>query len=364
MSKLCIRLSLLLILFSMQVLAWGYHDAMDYGSPLVCVTPISSAMGGVWSLPSGGSASIFLNPAELSLLDGTHINATTGIVQWHTYSYGSAEFHHHQSGTTFSGATASIGFGISDRISFGAGVSGVSNFDFDGENLEIEITGPGIYEVPVIDNLDSRGSLWEVNTGLSFDISDWLIAGVSGGVRSGSGSYTLVRNVMDPSVQDDTTSVDWDATDFCAHVGVLMPLDFGTFGISGTNASTRYRSRVAVGFQKELEILNGSTLGIEFDVQSIENDNRAISGRFFGYFSEMIRNVRSIYSVGFDRARDYHLAALCLSTGASIKLGDVNLDMAISWRSRSRAGYSFTDANLEHIDDSGTYYNIGMNWKL
>ena len=346
------------------VLAWGFHDAMDYGSPIVAVTPKSSAMGGVWSMPSGGPASIFLNPAELATLDSTVITVGTGLIQWNTYTYGADEFTQILSGTVFGLLTAAIGFELTDRISLGAGVARVSDFGFEGENLEITPDGPGRYKIYAVNNLDSHGSLWEVNTGISFELSDWLVAGASGGLRSGSGSWTNVYNLPYESVPDDTTTLDWDELDFCAHIGFLMPFEFGTFGISGTNASGRYRSRVAVGFQKDFEILYGSTLGLEVDVQSIEEDNPAVSGKFFGFFSEMIPRVRSIYSVGFDRASDYKRTGLCLSTGACIDLGRMDLDLAISWRRRSKAGFSFPERYLDNIDDSGTYYNIGLNWKL
>ncbi|MCD4849083.1 MAG: hypothetical protein K8R76_12955 [Candidatus Aegiribacteria sp.] len=361
-------ISALLLILSVAcpslVLAWGFHDAMDYGSPIAAVTPKSSAMGGVWSMPSGGPASIFLNPAELSTLDSAVITVGTGVIQWSTFTYGEHAFSQILSGTILGTATAAIGFRLSDRISMGAGVARVSDFGFEGESLEITLNGPGRYRVYAASNLDSRGSLWEVNTGMSFKLSNWLIAGASGGLRSGSGSWTLVYNLLYESVPNDTTSLDWDELDFCAHIGVLMPLEIGTFGISGTNASGRYRSRVAIGYQKDLEILNGSTLGFEVDVQSIEDDNPEVSGKFFAVFAEMIPKVRSIYSVGFDRASDYKRAGLCLSTGACIDLGRMDLDMAISWRSRSRAGFSFPEPHLDNIDDSGTYYNIGLNWKL
>ena len=347
-----------------RVLAWGFHDAMEYGSPIAAVTPKSSAMGGVWSMPSSGPASIFLNPAELSMLNGTEITAGTGLIQWNTYTYGENEFTHIQSGTILGTTTVAVGFIITDRISFGAGVARVSDFGFDGENMEIVVPLPGRYEIYAVNNLESRGSLWEVNAGMSFEFCDWLIAGASGGLRSGSGSWTLMHNILGESAPDDTTSLDWDESDFCAHIGLLSPFNFGTWGISGTNASGRYRSRIAIGYQKDLEILNGSTLGFEFDVQSIEEDNPAMSGKFFAVFSEMIPSVRSVYSVGFDRASDYKRAALCLSTGTCIDFGRLDLDMAISWRSRSRSGFSFPEPYIDNIDDSGTYYNIGLNWKL
>ncbi|MCK4505936.1 MAG: hypothetical protein KAW14_09980, partial [Candidatus Aegiribacteria sp.] len=177
---------------------------MDYGSPIVAVTPKSSAMGGVWSMPSAGPASIFLNPAELSMLDSTVITVGTGLIQWNTYTYGANEFTQILSGTILGSLTAAVGFRLTDRISLGAGVARVSDFGFEGENLEIMLNGPGRYKVYAVNNLDSRGSLWEVNTGMSFELSDWLIAGASGGLRSGSGSWTRIYNLVYESVPNDT----------------------------------------------------------------------------------------------------------------------------------------------------------------
>ncbi|MCK5063835.1 MAG: hypothetical protein KAQ97_01060, partial [Candidatus Fermentibacteraceae bacterium] len=345
------------------VLAWGFHDALEYGSPLTCVTPKSTAMGGVWSLPSSGPASIFLNPAELYTLDGTEITVGTGLVQWHSYVHGELGFEHHDSGMVLGTFTAAAGTRISDAVSIGAGISRISDFGFEGVNKLIDNTGFGLYEIIAIDILDSRGTLSELNGGVSVELADWLKAGASGGLRFGTGSWTMIHTINDESTPDDTTSEDWKESDFCAHIGFLMPFEFGTFGISGTNSSDRYRSRVAVGFQKDFEILFGSTLGVEFDIQSIENEPE-ISGRFFGYMAEILPHTRSIYSVGFSRPSNYHRTALSISTGACIDFDRLGIDLTISWKSRSRDGHSFADNWIAHIDDSGTYYSVGMNWKL
>ena len=85
----------------------------------------------------------------------------------------------------------------------------------------------------------------------------------------------------------------------------------------------------------------------------------------FAYLKEMIPYVRSNYSAGFIRATDYQRVALCLSTGASITLGEsTNLDLGLSWRSRSRKGGAFPEPLIDNIDDSGSYYSAGLSWRL
>ena len=336
---------------------------MGNGSPIICITPKQSAMGGIWALPSSEAASIFLNPAELSMMDGTSIKVTTAIIEWHSYTSGALDYDRFDSGNLGS-VTVAAGTEISDAVSIGAGISRVSHFGFSGISNILKECGLNNYEIYSIDLLDSQGSLWEANTGVSWVLNDWLTAGVSGGLRFGSGSYTLRHDIVDPGDSDDTTEVDWEESDFCFHAGLLMPFKLGTFGISGTNKTGRYDSRVAFGFQRDFSILNGSTMGVEFDFKSIEEKNPALSGKMFIYTPEILRNVRSTYSVGFIRATDYRKSTLCLGTGTCIDFGRMNLDMAISWMSRSKAGYAFPEPYISNINDSGTYYSAGLSWSL
>ena len=352
-----------LIIFSSTVSAWGFHDALGNGTPIICITPKQSAMGGVWALPSSEAASIFLNPAELSMMDGTSIKITTAIIQWYSYISGTMDYDRFDSGTLGT-VTAAVGTEISDVVSIGTGIARVSHFGFSGISNILEECGLNEYRIYAIDLLDSRGSLWEANTGISVVISDWLTAGVSGGLRFGNGSYTLRHEIVDPLYPDDTTEVDWDESDFCFHAGLLMPFSFGTFAVSGTNPTGRYDSRVAFGFQKDFSLLNGSTLGVEFDVQSIEEKNCATSGKAFAYLPEIMPNIRSIYSVGFIRAVDANKASLCLGTGACVDFGKMDLDLSISWMSRSRRGNAFPEPYISNIDDRGTYYTAGLSWSL
>lgn len=351
------------LLLPSALLAWGFHDAIGSGSPLICVSTKSSAMGGVWSLPSSGAASIFLNPAELSMIDGALINTTISIVQWSENVNNAVDFDEYSSG--FTGTfTFAAGTEISDAVSIGAGITKVSDFGFDGILLFVEEIGVNSYQIFAIDVLDSQGSIWEANAGVSVVLTDWLTAGVSGGIRFGTGSWNRRHDIVDPVAIDDTTSGEWEEEDFCVHAGILMPFEFGTFGLSGTNATSRYRSRIAVGFQREFSILYGSTLGMEFDIQSMEEENPAVSGRVFANLTEMMPHVRSTYSIGFNRASHYNRAALCLGTGATLEFGRVNLDLGISWMSRSRGGFAFPEPLVSNIDDAGTYYSAGLSWRL
>jgi hypothetical protein len=42
----------------------------------------------------------------------------------------------------------------------------------------------------------------------------------------------------------------------------------------------------------------------------------------------------------------------------------VDLDLGISWMSRSRAGFQFPEPYIDNIDDAGTYYSVGMTWRI
>ncbi len=167
---------------------------------------------------------------------------------------------------------------------------------------------------------------------------------------------------MDIYGQKDTTVVEWDTADPCIHLGLLVPLSWGTFAVSGANSTERYQSRVAFGFEKDFDLLNGSTLGFDFDVTSIE-DEPAVSGRLYANLKDLLPSVRSIYSIGFHQPNMYHHTTLTFGTGAVIDLGAVDASLGISWRSRSRSGLAFPEPYIVKIDDSATYFTAGIAWK-
>lgn len=357
-----LKILLAAVLLPSALLAWGFHDAMWKGTPVVCVTSKQSAMGGVWALPSSGAASIFLNPAELSLLRGAELNATAAMIEWRSSVYRVLDHDHLLTGSG-GAATFAVGAPLSGRLAVAAGITRVSDFGFHGFMSVLEETVPMYFEVNSIQILDSRGSLWETGAGLSCIITDRVTAGVSGGLRFGSGSYEYRNDYVHESSTDDTVEVDWTESDLFIHGGILLPLEFGTFAFSGTNGTRRYRSRLAGGFQRDFEVLDGSTMGVEFDIQSA-TERPAYSGRFFAHFAEMIPGVRSTYSIGFNRATDYHHTALCMGTGARIHLGNADLDLGVSWTSRSRSGIHFPEPYVDSVDDSGFYYSIGTGWRI
>jgi hypothetical protein len=343
-----------------QIQAFGFHDAMEFGDPLVCATPRSVSMGGVWALPSGGAASIFLNPAELSTTPPEQIMVSTGYVSWNATSEYLQEYSHRESGTIPLTATAAWSFDIG-RASAGIGLCRVSDFSFDGVNLLFEEETSGRMYIAAVENLDSRGSLWETVAGLSIPVTDWLIAGVSAGLRSGSGHYTLEHNNITGSAGDTTITVDWDEAAFCAHGGVLVPVGFGTFAASWVSGSDMYPSRLAGGFVKQMRVLGQGSLGVEFDVLSPE-DRPELSGRFVGIFPGMIEGVTTRYSIGFWQAHRHNRNGLCFATGSTVELSDrLSMDLAVSWRSRSRSGSSFPDdPYMTHHDDNATFFGAGL----
>jgi hypothetical protein len=353
---------MIMMVLPATIMAWGFHDSMWDGTPVNCVTSKQSAMGGVWAMPSSGAASVFLNPAELSMLDGFQIKLSGAIVEWRTGLFGENDFNRFDTGMGGAG-TMAFGTPISDRIAVGAGITRVADFGFNGVCTEMELIGPGLYEIYAMEIMDAHGSLWEANLGFSVTIADWLMAGFSGGNRFGSGSWEVRYDVVDPSVPDDTTDADWDESDFCFHGGLIMPFELATVGISGTNGTERYRSRIAFGLQRDFQVLNGSTLGLEFDMQSVDDDPD-YGGRIFAHFQEMIPHVRSTYSLGFFRAANHHHTTPTLGTGARLDLDDVQIDVGVSWASRSRSGSVFPEPYVSRIDDAGTYYSLGLTLEL
>ena len=352
---------ILLALLMASAEGFGFHDAMEDGYPLVCATPSSVSMGGVWALPSGGAAAIFLNPGELSLQDSERFLVSTGYVSWSSTTEYLQDHNHKESGTIPLTVTGAYSFNIGS-VSAGIGISRVSDFSFDGVNLIYHEEEQGILKVYAVENLDSSGSLWETVAGVSTGLCDWLYVGVSSGLRSGSGDYTYNYNVLTSSATDTAYTAEWDEAALCAHAGILLPFEFGTFGASWVTGSDMYPSRLAGGFVKQMEILGEGSLGVEFDVLSPE-DGPEFSGRFIGIFPGMIEGVTTRYSIGFQKADHSHRNGMCFATGSTVSLGErLALDLAVSWRSRSRSGTSFPDdPYMTYHDDNATFFGAGLS---
>ncbi|MBD3277889.1 MAG: hypothetical protein GF388_06295, partial [Candidatus Aegiribacteria sp.] len=217
MRKL-IRIVLPVLLIAASVWGWGFHDAMGEGNPILSITTRQSSMNGARAMPAGGAASIFLNPAELSLLSGAEFTASAAMVQWKAYVQADMDFDYRDTGSSGSG-TLALGFHLSKDMSAGVGITRIADFGFNGSsNIIKELPGGG-WEVETVQILDSWGSLWEAGAGTSYSAADWLTLGLSGGVRFGSGAYTHRWDNTDPDLPDDTTEVEWSTADPFIHAG-------------------------------------------------------------------------------------------------------------------------------------------------
>lgn len=359
------RVLFLMVLFLMvfippSVWAWGFHDAMENGTSVNALTPQHCAMNGASALPSSGVVSLFLNPAELSLLKSPVLSANFSAVKWDSEVGGPYSIPVFDSGNSGSFSIAA-GMPVTNKLYLAAGMAKISEYGYN-KGLSILEEQDGVYNIYALQMLNSQGSLYEANAGASLAFSDEFQAGVSIGVRFGKGSFTLRYEPVDIYAPGDTTFVEWDTADPCIHLGLLIPLSWGTFAVSGSNPTDRYQSRVAFGFEKVFELLNGSTLGFDYGIQSIE-DSPEISGRLYANLNELIPSVRNIYSIGFQQPHRYHHTALTFGTGAVIDLGDLDVSLGISWRSRSRSGLAFPEPYIIKIDDSGTYFSAGIAWR-
>ncbi len=342
-------------------LAWGFYDSMEYGTTLVSITPTTAAMGGARALPGAGGASVFLNPAELAGMEGVELQAASGWIQWSSDVRGLNEFEHGETGTMLGPACATLRFGLPGDLAGSVGFASVADFRFDGTNMVLSEPWPGRYEIVAVDNLDSRGSLWEICAGFGGFLTDRVAVGLSGGLRSGSGDWELFHNVLEGGV-DYTVTGSWEEAAGCVHVGALVDAGIATVGLSAVTGSDMYRDMVSVGVQRRMEPLNGP-VGCEMTVQDVSGDSR-ITGTAFVAVNGLVPNVRNVYSVGFDRVPEYSRAGLCMGTGATLDLRALTLEMAVEWRTTGRAGHSVPDSLVTSVDQSETYYLAGLTWDI
>jgi hypothetical protein len=184
-TRMNMRVLLLTLILSSRVWAWGFHDAMENGTPINALTPQHCAMNGASALPSSGVSSLFLNPAELSLLNSPVVSASISVVKWNSEVDGPYRLPVFDSGNSGSFSIAA-GVPVMNNLYLAMGMARVSDFRYN-KGLSVLYEQGRMYNIQALQMLDSQGSLYEANAGASMAFSGWLHAGVSVGMRFGKG---------------------------------------------------------------------------------------------------------------------------------------------------------------------------------
>jgi len=348
-----------LFLFPGMILAYGYNDASNGGSPLPGIHANSLGLGGARAVGFGDAASIFLNPADLYRIPGS--NYTIGIGgavarEVVTDSLGK----HRQDYIAFGTALAAFKLQPSSSLVIGAGVARITDATYESIMYIIETEPPEVGKILADSTVSSAGGLWEAAGCVAYRIAPWMDAGVSVGMRFGGSDLQFEFDDREDDNNDSTWTESWEESELCWHAGFMFPLEMTSIGISYASGSDYYSDRLAAGALFYTDRSNQGAFGIEAEVASI-GDANAITARLLGRFSPQgaLRFRGCIFFT--DRGSSIEGSSLGFAVGTSIAFGRLILDGAFSASSSDREGTSFGYGYAEDLKDQTSMFTIGLS---
>jgi len=354
----CLSFLTLLVLAAVSH-GYGYFDALGYGNAVNAISVRSAALGGIRIFGAGGPAALFLNPASLSEVELFQSTLSSSSIAWAEEVVDSTH-HTYRSGSGMGSLTGAAAFRLDDAIVVGGGVTKISNSMYDGIHyLPEDPSQPGIDRV---ETLLAAGGLWEALGGASWEFSDGMHAGISGGLRFGQVQYDYSFDDYSYPGVDSVASWVWKQSVPCFHAGITLGDDLMGAGASFSSGSEHYHSRISFAGRARAEHIGNTTMGFEGEVI-----NPFESNYFIGKLSleTPIRpTIDLLAGVGFYEGANMSRVGLVFSVGGNFTIDRFRLDCAMFHSARSRKSTSFPEEYSDHVDDSWTQFCVGVNYIL
>ncbi|OPL17880.1 MAG: hypothetical protein AVO35_08355 [Candidatus Aegiribacteria sp. MLS_C] len=364
LTKRCGAVSLLLlpVLLLIPAASWGYgfHDALTYGNTIDVISIRSAAMVGIRVFGSSGASAVFMNPSNLHYLPTFHLEVSTSAVSWTEEVVDSTSVVQRSDRGlgSLSGAAACR---LGSRTVVGIGLAKVSDFQYNGTHFLPE--NPSHPGIDIIETLNATGGLWEALCGFSWSPSEYLSAGVSGGLRFGEVTYDYSYDEKFTPEVDSSYTWSWDLSEPCFHAGAEMGdevLGAGVCYTSGT--SDRYHDRLSIAGRATAEHIGNTTMIFEGEIVA-PFDRNYFKGKL-GIETPIRRSISLLAGVGFNEGENMNRVGMAFSVGGNYRTDRFTLDLALSNINRSRVSTSFPEEYSDYVDDSWTQFCIGLNYLI
>lgn len=336
---------LAVVFLSGVVFGFGYNDSFTNGTPIPGITARTASTGGLRSLPTFTPAGLFMNPAELGLLDGLTLSLDSGMLRWTETVYDMLGAN--RGGQILGASTGALAVRTGPVV-LGAGVAKVADFDYAGTHNTYN---------PYSGNLDSvevayvSGSQWEYLSGASFRLFHGVFGGVSAGVRTISADYDYFLSDKTFGGTDSTAQWSLSGHEFCWHAGLVASSDLATAGISYSSGTENFYPSLALGGSVVSPHINNTRTGFEAEIVRpfFRND---FTGKLF-IESPLTSRFDIRTAVTFNESYQSSRTSLGFSLGGGYRFGD-DLDVSIGCllSSRSRSGAAFSGEDADKIEDS------------
>jgi len=327
------------------VFGFGYNDSFTNGTPIPGITARTASIGGIMSQPTMTPAGLFMNPAELGLLQGLTISLDSGMLRWTETVFDMLGAN--RGGQILGTATGALALRTGPLV-IGAGAAKVADFDYAGTHNTYN---------PYSGNLDSvevayvSGSQWEYLSGASLMLFRGVFGGFSAGVRTISADYDYFLSDKTFGGTDSTAQWTLSGNEFCWHAGLVTVSDLASAGVSYSSGSEHHYSSLSFGGSIVSPHINNTRTGFEAEIVRpfFRND---FTGKLF-IESPLTEQFDIRTAVTFNESYQSSRTSLGFSLGGGYQFGDdLEVSVGCLLSSRSRSGGAFAGEDADKIEDS------------
>jgi len=333
------------LILSGVAFGFGYNDSFTNGTPIPGITARTASIGGLVSQPTMTPAGLFMNPAELGLLQGLTISLDSGMLRWTETVFDMLGAN--RGGQILGTATGALALRTGPLV-IGAGAAKVADFDYAGTHNTYN---------PYSGNLDSvevayvSGSQWEYLSGASLMLFRGVFGGFSAGVRTISADYDYFLSDKTFGGTDSTAQWTLSGNEFCWHAGLVTVSDLASAGVSYSSGSEHHYSSLAFGGSIVSPHINNTRTGFEAEIVRpfFRND---FTGKLF-IESPLTEQFDIRTAVTFNESYQSSRTSLGFSLGGGYQFGDdLEVSVGCLLSSRSRSGGAFAGEDADKIEDS------------
>ena len=337
--------------------AFGYFDSITKGTIVPGISPSTVALGSLRAVGISEPASIFMNPAQLPLLN-TQVQVAGSSIQWAERVIQSDLEKTVRTYMTNNNGTAALVF-PAGFVVIGAGIAKVGEFGYEGSHTIYDNPDDPELGVAV---LYAKGSQWESLASISTVITGPLSVGFSGGVRMAKADYRYEFNSRQYLIPDSAANWSIDETEFAWHGGLALNGEMFKSGISYSSETDYMDDIIAFGASALAPHLKNTTVGFEADIVSPLDNNRFLGNLFVQM--PLTESLNILTSVSFDDNRVANRAGLGFGLGIDMSVNRFTIGGGLLSRFKSRRNTAFPNESSDRVDDSANMFTLGVTCPL
>ncbi len=340
-----------------QAVGFGYFDSMTKGTILPCLSPAHTALGSLRAVGIVEPTSIFINPAQISLLPAT-VQLSGASIHWSERVMQSDINKTLRTMNKYNNGTAAVVVPIGSFV-IGGGIAKVGEFSYEGSHTVYDNPDDPELGVAV---LYADGSQWEALASVSKIITGPLSVGFSGGVRMVSADYSYFFNSHQSFLPDSSSVWAVEDTSFAWHAGLALTGELFKSGVSYSSSTDYMEDIIAFGGSALAEHLKNTTVGFEAQIASPFDGNRFMGNLYVQ--NPLTERLNVLTSVSFDDQRVANRAGLGFGLGFNLAYDRLTIGGGVLNRFKARKNSAFPNEQSDRVDDSSLSISMGLSYEF